>query len=263
MSLSPEGGSARALSPEPELVDEPPPIKEVRIASDSTRAPSALSRRSRANSTVSSYQTNETSLPPLQTRAAGDDDFLEPLLEEEIDPGSFDLVIPGHGEGGLYSLERRSEALFSQDHLQAIVEEPALLQQFTTFLCTQRPASVPLLAYYLDALKALRAISYANALGEALEPLQGHDFSAEPATATLNAALKAKAEAAFEALAREDLPAYITWVWIQTVTVSIKRRIAGTLPAHLRDMSDGLAEVFCLTDPSRHDNPIVFASEGR
>lgn len=36
----------------------------------------------------------------------------------------------------------------------------------------------------------------------------------------------------------------------------------GTLPPHLREASEGLAEVFCLTDPSRPDNPIVFASEG-
>ncbi|KAK7703222.1 hypothetical protein SLS64_009198 [Diaporthe eres] len=28
-------------------------------------------------------------------------------------------------------------------------------------------------------------------------------------------------------------------------------------------MSEGLAETFCLTDPSRRDNPIIFASEGR
>lgn len=27
-------------------------------------------------------------------------------------------------------------------------------------------------------------------------------------------------------------------------------------------MSEGLAETFCLTDPSRRDNPIIFASDG-
>lgn len=27
-------------------------------------------------------------------------------------------------------------------------------------------------------------------------------------------------------------------------------------------LSEGLAETFCLTDPSRRDNPIIFASEG-
>lgn len=28
-------------------------------------------------------------------------------------------------------------------------------------------------------------------------------------------------------------------------------------------MSEGLAETFCLSDPARHDNPILFASEGK
>lgn len=45
------------------------------------------------------------------------------------------------------------------------------------------------------------------------------------------------------------------------VSSSIKRRIMGTLTPDLRAQSEGLAEVFCLTDPSRQDNPIVFSSE--
>ena len=35
------------------------------------------------------------------------------------------------------------------------------------------------------------------------------------------------------------------------MSLSISRRITGTLAPHLRDASEGLAEVFCLTDPSR------------
>ena len=244
----------RVASPEP--ADE-------RIIESRTPSTYPRSMRSKANSSASSYQTNDTSLVALQTKGAEDGDALEPLLEEEIEPGSFDLVIPAHGDGGLYSLEKRSELLFSKQHLAVIFEDPALLQHFTTFLCTSRASSVPLLVYYLDAVKALKAISYSNAVIEALIPLEGHDFSGNQATTTVNESLKAKADAAFEALARDDLPAYITHVWIQKVSVSIRRRISGTLPAHLRDMSEGLAEVFCLTDPSRHDNPIVFASEGK
>jgi hypothetical protein len=79
---------------------------------------------------------------------------------------------------------------------------------------------------------------------------------------TLNAELEEKANKAFDVLVREDLPAYITHTFLQTVSISIQRRVTGGLPAHLRVASEGLAEVFCLTDPSRPDNPIVFASEG-
>jgi hypothetical protein len=119
-----------------------------------------------------------------------------------------------------------------------------------------------LLIYYLDALKALRAIEYANAVAEALEHIEGHDFSKHRARPTVNAWVQEKADLAFAALVRDDLPAFVTHTFIQVVSVSIQRRICGTLPPHLREASEGLAEVFCLTDPSRLDNPIVFASEG-
>ncbi|KAL8298847.1 hypothetical protein RB597_007462 [Gaeumannomyces tritici] len=251
------GPLGRMVSPEPyddSIMDTGTPYA-------STYQRSLLSARSKGVSIASTYLTSATSLAALQTKAADDDEALEPLAEEEIEPGSFDLVAPALGEAGLYSLERRSELLFSKEHLRKIFDDSILLQRFTTFLAAARPASLPLLIYYLDALKAMRALAYANAVVEALGPLDGHDFSKEQVAATANQSLATRAEAAFEALARDDMPAYITHVWIQTVSVSIKKRITGTLPPHLREMSEGLAEVFCLTDPSRHDNPIVFASE--
>ncbi|KAF9870843.1 hisactophilin c49s mutant phototropin phy3 fusion protein [Colletotrichum karsti] len=240
---------------------EPLPVRDRHTSSSPPRSPRTRSSRSRANSTTSSYQTNATSLPALQTKGAGDDEFLEPLAEEEVEPGSFDLVVPSHGDSGHYSLETRSELLFSKEHLQAIFDDHVLLQRFTDFLHSVRPDSLPLLTYYLDCLKALRAIAYANAIANGLERLQDHDFSAQDTENTVNSSLQKKADAAFDNLVQEDLPAYITYMWIQTVSMSIKRRITGTLPVQLREMSEGLAEVFCLTDPSRHDNPIVFASE--
>ena len=116
--------------------------------------------------------------------------------------------------------------------------------------------------YYLDAIKALKAIAYANAVKEALAPIDGYEFTSQPAESTVNLTLEAKASKAFEALVNEDLPAYVTYIYINTVSISVTRRITGTLPPHLREASEGLAEVFCLTDPSTSDNPILFASEG-
>ncbi len=235
-----------------------------------TRSPSTAplsimsrSQKSYANSSSSSSApANTGSLPALQTKGTSEHDGLEPLLEEEIDPASFDLVVPAHGLAPRYSLEARSELLFSVDHLRVIFENPMLLQKFAHFLYASRPDSVPLLKYYLDSLKALKAISYANAITASLASIQGLGFSAGPVAKTVNESLTAKAGHAFEVLAREELPAYITHTWIRIVSVTIKRRIADTLPVHLKDLSEGLAEVFCLTDPSRPDNPIVFASEG-
>ncbi len=162
----------------------------------------------------------------------------------------------------IYSLESRSELLFSKEHLKIIFDDPSLLLQFTNFLGATRPSSIPILIYYLDAIKALRAISYANAIAEALDPIAGFDFTSKYSAKTVNNELEEKARQAFDVLVREDLPAFVTQTYLQTVSLSIQRRITGTLPPHLRDASEGLAEVFCLTDPSRPDNPIVFASEG-
>ncbi|KAF2172054.1 hypothetical protein M409DRAFT_62879 [Zasmidium cellare ATCC 36951] len=221
--------------------------------------------RSSAGS-VFSQETSATSihtLPPLQTKGPDNTDaqYLEPVIED--DPRSWDLVAPLQDEleVGMYALEKRAEQLFSANHLRTIFEDPKLLLRFTGFLNSHRPKSIPILIYYLDALKALRAINYANAIAEALEPIKGQGFTAEVAKPTRNAMLEEKANRAFEQLVQEDLPAYVTHIWIQVVSVSIQRRITGTLAPHLREASEGLAEVFCLTDPSRTDNPIVFASE--
>jgi PAS domain-containing protein len=221
--------------------------------------------RSSAGS-VFSQETSATSihtLPPLQSKSVDHIDFqtLEPVIED--DPSSWDLVAPAPAEveQGIYALEKRADQLFSSEHLRVIFEDPKLLLKFTGFLNTHRPQSIPILIYYLDALKAIRAIGYANAIAEALEPIQGQGFTNVVAKPTINTALEDKANQAFDVLVQEDLPAYIAHTWIQVVSVSIQRRITGTLAPHLKEASEGLAEVFCLTDPSRADAPIVFASE--
>lgn len=234
--------------------------------SPSTAAKSLMSKSSQSHAVSSAssavYANNPSALPALQTRAIVENDGLEPLVEEEIDPASFDLVVPAHAPGKQYSLEAQSELLFSQKHLSVIFEDPLLLQRFTNYIYQMRPSSVPLLQYYLDALKALKAIEYANAIVGSLKSVESLSYTSETIDRTLNHALREKANKAFETLANQELAAYVTHTYIQTVSVTIKRRIADTLPPHLREMSEGLAEVFCLTDPSRPDNPIVFASEG-
>lgn len=225
-----------------------------------------VSPRASPISTASSNETYEThatslELPALQTKTALEQsDQMQPLSGELS--GSFDLVTPADDGHQVFSMEARSEQLFSHKHLQIMFSDPSLLLRFTAFLSTYRPQSVPVLIYYLDALKAMRAIKYANAIAEALSPIAEYEFTTRPAEPTTNAALEEKAKQAFDVLVREDLPAYITQTYIQVVSLSISRRITGTLAPHLRDASEGLAEVFCLTDPSRPDNPIIFTSEG-
>lgn len=210
----------------------------------------------------------EQELPPLQINSNLESEELRgyvPVDADEDDPTSFDLVAPGAPEkppNSKYNLEIQSQALFSKEHLQVIFSDPGYLLRFTSFLGLHRPRSVPVLVHYLDSLKALRALHYANAILEGLDTVPGLDFTKEPVTPTTNPALLARANAAFDQLVKDELPAFVTHEYVQIVSQSIAARITGMLAPHLREASEGLAEVFCLTDPSRPDNPIVFASEG-
>jgi len=210
---------------------------------------------------VDTYETNATSTWPAQHGKGVDEaQTFDSLQEDEF--RSFDLAPPVEDIQKLHSMETLSDILFSREHLKTIFADPSLLLKFTAFLSTYRPRSVPILIYYLDATKALKAINYANALAEALEPIAGYDFTSFPAKTTMNSILEDKADQAFNVLVQEDLPAYITHVYVQVVHLSIMRRITGATAPRSQEASDGLAEVFCLSDPSRPDNPIVFASEG-
>ena len=201
-------------------------------------------------------------LAPLQEHEGVDEAArYDPVSEDN--PASYDLLAPTEEEQRKeYSLERRSQALFSREHLQVIFNDPAVLFKFTAFLTNHRPQSLPVLVHYLDTLKAIRAIHYANAIAEGLDLVKGHDFTSPPVGPTVNASLEQRAKSAFDVLVRDDLPAYITFRYIQVVSLSVTKRVTGSLAPRLREASEGLAEVFCLTDPSRPDNPIVFASEG-
>ncbi|KAL8929588.1 MAG: hypothetical protein Q9172_000384 [Xanthocarpia lactea] len=215
------------------------------------------------SSSNKSYETREPTareLPPLQAQSALDEyDQMRPLSGDLL--GSFDLVAPPDQSHQPFSLEIRTEQLFSREHLQVVFSNPTLLLRFTAFLSTHRPGSVPVLIYHLDALKALRAIKYSNAVAEALSPIRGHDFTTSAVQLTANPILEEKAAKAFDALVEDDLPAYITHMYIQIVSLSISQRITGTLAPHLREASEGLAECFVVTDVTRPDYPIVFASE--
>ncbi|KAI1371501.1 hypothetical protein F4677DRAFT_308324 [Hypoxylon crocopeplum] len=256
---NPERGLARLVIT---TETDGPQSAETRSPSSPPKSLLSQSTKSRVNSSSSSLApAHSNALHGLQSKIPTDHDGLEPLAEEDVDPASFDLVSPCNSTVLQYSLEARSEALFSTDHLKLIFNDPLSLSNFTDFLYAFRPKSIPLLTYHLDALKASKAIDYANSIAQSLVSIKGLEFGEEVVRSTFNESLLERANKAFGILAGEDLPAYVTHTWIQTVSVTLKRRMADTLPLHLRDLSGGLAEAFCLTDPSRDGNPIVFASE--
>lgn len=172
-------------------------------------------------------------------------------------PEDFDLDASYDEDNQTEMLEKVSDLLFSPLHLQAIFKDPSCLLRFTSFLSAYRPQSIPTLIYYLDATKALKAIRYANTVASALESSQELPLIS---TKTSNSELENRAKKAFDLLAERDLPAYTAHIYIQVVKSSMMKPVPqGPQPT---ETPEGFAEVFCLTDPSRPDNPIVFASEG-
>jgi hypothetical protein len=67
---------------------------------------------------------------------------------------------------------------------------------------------------------------------------------------------------ALEDLVTESLPAYITFNLVDVVTELLNKEIVGKNTPVMRELVHGLAEVYCLSDPTQEGNPIVFASEG-
>lgn len=208
------------------------------------------------------YMVNE--LPLLQATNPNDgSEQFNPVEENEA--AAFDLVAPYEGEGApLHSLERQADMMFSSEHMRTILTNPRYLARFRQFLITERPKSLPRLTYYLNACKAFRAIEYANALVRLSVdvPPSGIEAAKEPIGQTANAALEARVREALDALTAEELPAFITSTCIGITSKVVEERVRGTLPEKFQGTSDALAEVFCLTDPSRPDNPIIFSSGG-
>ena len=180
---------------------------------------------------------------------------------EMVGPMNFDLNPPAPRKP-VRMLDALSERLFSDEHLRVILRDPTFFMRFTAFLNRYRPSYSPILVRYLEAQKAIKAVEYANALAESLKPLPGDESSKIPcAAATVDARFEQRSRRAFDTLVNEALPAYITFYLVKVVTESMVREITGTTMPLMRELVGGLAEVFCLADPSMPDTPIIYASE--
>ena len=172
---------------------------------------------------------------------------------------NFDLK-PPPPNSKVKNVDTLSEQLFSGDHLRVILKDPTFFLRFTAFLNRYRPHSAPILVRYLEAQKAMKAVEYANALAETIRPTPGENSSPCPA-ASVDPRFEARSNRSFETLVNEALPAYITNCLTKVVTECMVREITGQGMPVMRELVGGLAEVFCLADPSMKDCPIVYASE--
>ena len=175
------------------------------------------------------------------------------------------------------NVEALSERLFSSDHLKAILQDQSQASRFNTFLRHYRPQDEPLLARFLESQKATKAVEYANAVAHGMGPSLGHDQAA----AHLDSRFEARSRRIADELVEQALPGYITYRLVQLVTECLVKEITGNNAPIMREMIGGLAEVYCLSDPSSKqvkfplsvllslqpwdkpvpDNPLVYASE--
>lgn len=157
------------------------------------------------------------------------------------------------------NLEALAVRFFSVDHLNTILKDPPLANRFAKFLHQYRPQHIPKLNQYFDAKKAQAAVEYANAVANQL-PVDGDH--APYVAATLNARFDSRMKEIVEDLIQDALPAYVTHRLTGLVTESLVKEVTGNNAPVMRELIPSLAEVYCITDPSLPDNPIVYASEG-
>lgn len=174
---------------------------------------------------------------------------------------SFDLRPPPPNKG-IKLLDTQSDSMFSGDHLTTILRDPAFFLRFTAFLNRYKPHSAPVLVRYLETQKAMKAVEYANSVAYSIKPLPGDPPNQSCPAASVDPRFEARAKKAFDQLVHDALPMYITHTLVKVVTEYMVREITGTTMPMMRELVGGLAEVFCLSDPSLRDNPIVYASEG-
>ena len=176
---------------------------------------------------------------------------------------SYDLAPPPPKEA-LTTIDSLSERLFSKEHLHLILRDPTHFMRFTTYISKYRLKTAPLLSRYLETQKAIKAIEYANSVADMMCALPDDRSSFVPCTAALlDKRFEERGRRAFETLVNDGLSAYVTRVLVDAVSDTIVKEITGNTLPIMRDLVGGLAEVFCLTDPSIKDNPIVYASEGK
>ena len=253
---SPTMGAARDTGPSPEIVQLP--SNHQTIDPDFPVPPSNHQAPQEHTAVNGERSLHSSQLYP--TNGIPDQEHQQDESNRHSDNGvNFDLK-PPPPNSKVKHIDTLSEQLFSGDHLRMILKDPSFFLRFTAFLNRYRPQFAPVLVRYLEAQKAIKAVEYANALAETIRPAPGETSSSGPA-ASVDPRFDARAKRAFDTLVTEALPAYVTNTLTKVVTESMVREITGTGMPVMRELVGGLAEVFCLADPSIKDCPIVYASE--
>jgi hypothetical protein len=154
--------------------------------------------------------------------------------------------------------------LVSAEHLNWILGDHVFFYRFSAFLNRFNAHLVPTLIRYLEMRKAVKAIEYANAVARNIRWPSHTDFTkfSRIQAGSVDVRFEDYASRELLLLCSEALPAFITHILVEVVNDCVSKDITGQAIPIVRDLVGNLAEVFCLTDPSVHDNPIIYASEG-
>jgi hypothetical protein len=187
------------------------------------------------------------------------------VRQPETDESTFFDLQPPAPNVKHVKIEDVMARLMSAEHLNFILDDQALFSRFSAFLNQYYSHMVPTLIRYLEMRKAVKAIEFANAVA------RGIRWPSHTDTAKFSRIQAGSVDVRFEdyaarellLLCSEALPAFVTHTVVDVVADCIVKDISGQVIPVVRDLVGSLAEVFCLTDPSLHDNPIIYASEGQ
>ena len=179
-----------------------------------------------------------------------------------VDDLGYDLKPPPPRQKQNKSLDSLSELLMSKEHFSTILQDQQLFRRFTSFLSKYRSKTAPLLLQYIETQKALKAIEYANAVAEGVAPITNDKSKKAGLTAArLDPEFEEKNKKAFESLTDEAFPAYISYDLVKSASEIMRNEIMGKSTPFMRELVQGLSEVFCLVDPKQEDSPIIYASD--
>ena len=181
-----------------------------------------------------------------------------PTTQASDEQEGYDLKAPAPNIAHT-NIEELAGRFFSTDHLDIILRDHNAGPRFVRFLHEFKPQHSATLTHYIESRKAITAVEYANAIAEQI-PTEGES---PHLAATLDDSFTAKSQSILEDLIEDALPAYLTHRMVALITDCLVKAITGEGAPVMKDMIPNLAEVFCISDPSLPDNPIVYASEGR
>ncbi|RDW88503.1 hypothetical protein BP6252_00535 [Coleophoma cylindrospora] len=232
---------------EPNSATSSPTIRDLRLSLDLKYQP-----------------TNLDDLTQTMEEAFGSKSSLLVTQENDSDEGAFFDLNPPAPDANFINIEQLVARLFSAEHLHFILSDHSLFHRFSAFLNRYRPYLVPTLVRYLEMRKVHKALEYANAVARKIRwPSQSDHYKFSGiGVASTDIRFDDFAKKELLLLVSEAVPAFCTYTLIDTVVDCVARDITGQGIPVFRELVGELAEVFCLTDPSLHDNPIIYASEG-